>query len=389
MPIFGQDALMLQSPTGAAVALPELRAEERAEPRAPGGLGEFLLVGGITPLLYVLSWLLRTALGLDGAELAVGFTMFYGAYLLNDPHFTVTYILFYKDFRARALGPAFTGGQRLRYWLAGVLIPIALALWAALALTRHSAQLLGLLFQLMFLLVGWHYVKQGFGVLTVLSARRGVRFSTRERLAVLAHCYAGWAYAWASPFDPGREVEAKGVVYTTFAQPAGLEQIALFGFLASIVPLVVVLVQKWRREGALPLFTPLTAFLCSVWSWSIYSSVDPLLRYVIPALHSLQYLYMVWLLKRNEAREREAAPWFEASATVRLSALAASALGLGIVIFHAGPALLDHRHPAADALGATPYFAAIFAFVNIHHYFMDTVIWRRENPLTRYLRGSS
>jgi hypothetical protein len=24
--------------------------------------------------------------------------------------------------------------------------------------------------------------------------------------------------------------------------------------------------------------------------------------------------------------------------------------------------------------------------VNIHHYFMDTVLWRRENPLTRYLR---
>jgi len=24
--------------------------------------------------------------------------------------------------------------------------------------------------------------------------------------------------------------------------------------------------------------------------------------------------------------------------------------------------------------------------VNIHHYFMDHVIWRRDNPDTRYLR---
>ena len=32
------------------------------------------------------------------------------------------------------------------------------------------------------------------------------------------------------------------------------------------------------------------------------------------------------------------------------------------------------------------YFAAIFLFVNIHHYFMDHVVWRRENPDTRYLR---
>ena len=38
-----------------------------------------------------------------------------------------------------------------------------------------------------------------------------------------------------------------------------------------------------------------------------------------------------------------------------------------------------------DDLGPTPYFAAIYAFVNIHHYFMDTVIWRRDNPATRHL----
>jgi hypothetical protein len=44
-----------------------------------------------------------------------------------------------------------------------------------------------------------------------------------------------------------------------------------------------------------------------------------------------------------------------------------------------------HRGAMVDAMGATPYFAAFFVFVNIHHYFMDHVIWRRENPDTRYL----
>jgi hypothetical protein len=349
---------------------------------------EFLLVGGLTPFLFPLAWLLRATLAFDAADLAVGFTMFYAAYLINDPHFAVTYLLFYKEFAARAFGDAFSSSQRVRYWIAGVIVPLLLAIWAALALLQRSAFVLGLLFQLMFLLVGWHYVKQGFGVLTVLSLRRGVRFSPRERAAILAHCYAGWAYAWASPADPGREVEAKGLVYTTLAHPPGLELGTGLVFALSVVPLIWVLVEKRRREGALPLLTPLTAFLCSIWAWSVYSSIDPLVRYMIPALHSLQYLYMVWLLKRNEAREREAAPWFEAASGARLSALCASAIGLGIVIFHAGPTLLDDGQRASAALGPTPYFAAIFAFVNIHHYFMDTVIWRRENPLTRYLRAN-
>ena len=40
---------------------------------------------------------------------------------------------------------------------------------------------------------------------------------------------------------------------------------------------------------------------------------------------------------------------------------------------------------ARGGLGATPYLAAIGTFVNIHHYFMDNVIWRRDNAETRLL----
>jgi hypothetical protein len=360
----------------------------RAAPRV-AAVAEFLLVGGATPLLFLASWVLRRTVGLDSADLAVGFLFFYGAHVVNDPHFAVTYLLFYEKARARAFGGEFPPLQRARYVFAALVVPAALVGWAATALAWRSAWSLGLLIQLMFLLVGWHYVKQGFGVMTVLAARRGVRFLPRERLALLAHCYAGWAYAWASPYDPGKEVEEKGVVYTTLAHPPGLERLTHVVFLASGVLLLVVLAQKWRREGRLPMLAPLTALLCSIWVWSVYSSIDPLVVYAIPALHSAQYLYFVWLLKGNEAREREGPPWFERSARVRLGLLATGALALGWLFFHGAPAALDDllvpRRSRFTDLGATPYFAALFAVVNIHHYFMDTVIWRRENRLTRYL----
>ncbi|HEX3772282.1 MAG TPA: hypothetical protein VHV30_15505, partial [Polyangiaceae bacterium] len=276
-------------------------------PRA-GRVVEFLLVGGLTPVLFALSWALRRTLGLDASDLAFGFTFFYGAYVINDPHFAVTYVLFYRDARQKLQ----TGSpwQRARYALAGIAAPIALAAWAIAAIAASSAYGLALLIQLMFALVGWHYVKQGFGVLVVLAARRGVRFNAAERIAILAHCLAGWAYAWASPADAGTEVEEKGVVYTTIAHSAVLEHVTHVVFLATVVPMVVLLARKWRRDGRLPLVTPLVALLCSVWSWSIYSSFDPLVVYAIPALHSVQYLYMVWLMKSGEAREREGAPWF-------------------------------------------------------------------------------
>jgi hypothetical protein len=225
----------------------------------------------------------------------------------------------------------------------------------------------------------------------VLSARRGVVFRPRERLAILAHAYAGWAHAFARHAHPGLEVEEKGVVYTNLALPPGMDRFTRVTVLATLALLVAVLLFKWRRERRLPIVTPLVAFLCSVWAWSIYSGADPLVRYVVPALHSAQYLYFVRLLEGNRAREREGPPWFEASVEVRLGILAASALGLGWILFHGGPWALDDlvpRRERASLLGPTPYFAALYTFVNIHHYFMDHVLWRRENPLTRYLRAA-
>jgi len=366
-------------------------AERPAASARAARAGEFLLVGGATPLLLALSWLVRRHVALDSARLAVAATTFYAAYVVNDPHFSVTYLLFYRDVRARAFGRAFPPLQRARYLVAGFVVPALLAAWGFGAIRLHSWWIMGLLLQLMFLLVGWHYVKQGFGVMTVLAARRGVRFSARERLAILAHCYAGWAYAWASPFDPGRQVEEKGVVYMTIRHPLGLEHLTHVVFLATIVPLAWVVVRNASRWRAIA--TPLVAMLASVWAWSIYSSFDPLVVFVVPALHSIQYLYFVYLLRRNEAREREGPPNFDVSAKVRVGTLAVSAVALGVVLFHAGPSFLDGlfvdaRETLEDPLGPTPYFAALYAFVNIHHYFMDWVIWRRDNPETRFLLAS-
>src|SRR5579863_10322455 len=105
----------------AAASLLGASALGEAEPRVASwrrGVLEFLLVGGITPFLFPLSWLLRRHFGIDAAEYGVGFLFFYGAYVINDPHFTVTYVLFYRGFRERALSAVTSVAQRARYWLA-------------------------------------------------------------------------------------------------------------------------------------------------------------------------------------------------------------------------------------------------------------------------------
>lgn len=356
-------------------------------------LAEFLLVGGGTLVLFPLAWLARRALGPEPAEDAVDFLAYHAALVINNPHFAVTYLLFYKGAWRRASSRELPATLRARYVFAGLVVPLVLVAWAVHALHAGSARSMGLLIQLMFFLVGWHYVKQGFGILTVLSARRGYRFAPRERAVILAHCFAGWAYAWASPADPGKVVHEKGVIYTSIAHPPGLELAAGIAFGLSTIALIGAIGHRWYSDRRPPPLAPLAGFLITIWLWTVYSSVDRLMMYVIPALHSVQYLFMVWLLKRNEARAEEGPPLFGRPVGVRLAMLAGGAIGLGWLLFRGAPELLDDvplLHPAsgegAGHLGETPYFAAFFVLVNIHHYFMDHVIWRRENPDTRYLR---
>lgn len=352
-----------------------------------GWLPEFLLVGGGTLPLLPLAYLLRQKLGLDDAELLVGFVMFQAAHVINDPHFAVTYLLFYRNVRRRAFGAEYSPAQRARYWAAGVFVPLALISFIVFALARHSAEKLGYLLQLMFFLVGFHYVKQGFGVVTVLSARRGVRFDATERRAILAHCISAWLFARTNPRDLGHESNSDGVYFNTFAHPPGLETATRVAFALSTLFLLFVLARKWKRDGRVPPLVPLTGFLATVWLWTAFSKLDPLLVYVIPALHSIQYLYFVWLSRKNEAFE-SAGPESFRSVGSSLVWLFASAVALGWFLFRGLPFWLDHylvlKDPF-DALGETPYFAAIGTFVNLHHYFMDAVIWRRESPEARYL----
>jgi hypothetical protein len=182
-------------------------------------------------------------------------------------------------------------------------------------------------------------------------------------------------------------------VYHALAHPRWLDLFTGSLLAVSTIALGYVLVAEGRRRGRFIPIAPLAGLLITVWAWTIFSSVDPLLRYAIPALHSVQYLYFVWLMRRNEARASEGPPTFGRPASVRLAFLAIGALALGFALFHGIPGWLDAmlvprtpRGHEPGPLGETPFFAVFFVAVSIHHYVMDYAIWRRDNPDTRFLR---
>lgn len=358
---------------------------------------EFLVVGGGTLVLYPIALAFQRLSGLEYSQYLTSMIAFYAAHVINDPHFGVTYVLFYRRLRKRLFGGEFRGLQRARYAAAGFLVPVLMIAWIVWAMRSQSAERMGQLMQLMYFLVSWHYVKQGFGVLTILSLRRGIRYLPLERTLILAHCFAGWAFAFCSPSGDAYQVEESGVLYWTLGMPRWAELTTQGVFYATGLGVLWVFFRKWQRERVLPPLAPLIGFFITIWLWSVYSGFDPLMAYVIPGLHSIQYLYFVWLLRKNEALAEAAKfatddvlAFAPRRVGLRLLTLAASALALGWLAFRGGPQFLDGHFVLSDpdargGLGPTPYLAALGTFVNVHHYFMDNVIWRRDNAETRLL----
>jgi hypothetical protein len=64
---------------------------------------------------------------------------------------------------------------------------------------------------------------------------------------------------------------------------------------------------------------------------------------------------------------------------------------LGATGFWWAPRLFDALVPYDHAaLGGAAFLFMFWIFINVHHYFIDNVIWRRDNPETgAYLFGST
>ena len=437
---------------------PPPRAEERGR-WLHGPVLDFLLLGGGSFL--VLGALAAFWPRDEAARVALAGTMLLLAHLVNHPHFAHSYQIFYRGFVRKAfprsrrgdapragfdapqpeteaplpLGegfgvsgkqgsapeptPASTPESRLaaRYRFAGLLVPAVLVAFFATTLAEGSVALLGLAANVMFFMVGWHYAKQGYGILMLDAARKGLRFAPGARRRLLWNTHLAWVANWLAVNDLLAAKEMWGITYYLLDVP----DLLLFGVVAlvTVSTLVVTrdLLALWRAERVLPV-NGLLAYVAAVYVWLLVGRLDPVLLLVVPFFHSLQYLAVVWRYQLNveeadrlptnapaghgkspdgqddftpmgsEAplpREREN-PWkaWLRSAPVGLARFILAGGILGFAGFWLAPITIDALSGYDQAVfGATLFLFIGWTFINIHHYFIDNVIWRRENVDTR------
>src|SRR5690242_6313481 len=139
---------------------------------------DFLCLGGSSLLLLPLLWVLPNA----DYRAPVATTMLLIAHMVNHPHFAHSYQLFYRGLSAKAFGPELGRAMQLRYIFAGLVVPALLFAFCTVNIIRGDARLLAYGGNVMGLFVGWHYVKQGYGMLMVDAVLKRKFFKDPEKI---------------------------------------------------------------------------------------------------------------------------------------------------------------------------------------------------------------
>lgn len=354
---------------------------------------DFLCLGGSS--LIILPLLLLVPVADHQAQL--GAVMLLVAHLVNHPHFAHSYQIFYRGFRTKAFTADLGRNMQLRYIVSGLVVPIALTGFFAYCLMTGDAQLMGYGGNAMALFVGWHYVKQGYGMLMVDAALKRQYFTAPEKKALLVNCYAVWITSWLGFNDYVSEQQLWGLHYFTFDLPDPIVVAAAAVALATGATAGWMLLSRWRSTRRLPL-NGVVAYAVSLYVWLLFVGINPLWGLVVPALHSIQYMVVVWRFQTNYQKSRRASD-YQANSMVRqvfgsnplghLAVFALSAVLLGYIGFWGLPLLLTAVVPHDEIVFGSSLFLFVgWIFINVHHYFLDTVMWRRENPDTkRFLFG--
>jgi hypothetical protein len=222
---------------------------------------------------------------------------------------------------------------------------------------------------------GYHYSGQTVGVTLIYARRAGFVATGAARLALSGFVFGTYLTTIARAEAALGAQAFYGIQCPTLGLPqfvAVLAEYAMWTCGAAFVLLALGWCVRHRRP--LPPVVLLPA--ASQFVWFIAGARDPNFAVFVPFFHSLQYLLIAWATHVKERVEQGEEP-------PSRSLVLGESVRWGVVIVPAGALLFWMLpHALASSTGTGFQFAApvVLAGVQIHHFFVDGVIWKLKNP---------
>jgi hypothetical protein len=317
----------------------------------------------------------------------------------NHPHFMISYRMGYGR------GWPFV----FRHWFALLLVPALLVLLFAAAffsfqinidqipsivflnetlaktgtsfrvglLPNLGTELLSLSVWLMYLTVGWHYSKQVFGCIMVYSHFDRYHFKPWQKNLLKLNLYSIALFSffylniyWQNTSHIPGQTQFFNVPIMTLGLP---EQILVWagGFVAlcSIGCLAGIFLRNYLRNKELPsvnLLVPWVAF--HIW-WIPLVYQKEFYFMMVPFFHSLQYLPFSYRMELGKVKKNA---FFHTNLSLRILTL----LIIGFLAFEQVPTWIDTWLDTKQHQSAMFFMVAFMVFINVHHFFIDSIAWR-------------
>jgi hypothetical protein len=239
-------------------------------------------------------------------------------------------------------------------------------------------EIISLLIQFMFFTVGWHYAKQTYGCMRVMANFDGYALTAPQWKLLKATLFSVWfcSFAWANIGHEQREMQGLG--YVTLGLPDWFNTIALISFIYLLSASVLMLRDVRARTGQRPSANMLVAPIAFILWW-----FPPLVQlefyiWIVPFFHSIQYLGFVYKIESSQLMAEH-----PDSTSLRGGIIALALVLAGFAAFELIPNTVDNAMNTNGQMGVWFFFAAAAIFINVHHYFIDNVIWRFQNARIR------
>ncbi|MEQ1758209.1 MAG: hypothetical protein ABL986_07815 [Vicinamibacterales bacterium] len=317
------------------------------------------IMGGLSIALYVVLWLVNANVR-TSTVISLGATL---VWIINYPHFSATS---HRLYRSR--------DNRRQYPLTAYLVPVLLLIgaWLSLQSPTGVAPYFVKFFQIW---SPYHFSGQTFGIGMLYARRAGVSLSPIERTCLRWFIYSTYLSLIATIETGVRQYQFFGVTYPALGIPVVLSQIALYAMyalgLAVIALLIVRPLVRGQTVASMTLLLATTQFV-----WFGLGQRLPSFAEFIPAFHSLQYLLVAWSVHLKERLDEGG----EAGSRQFVTAQSADWLMTNML---GGFALFWGLPHAASWIGGYDLnltTAVFFAAIQIHHFFVDGVIWKLKNP---------
>ena len=298
------------------------------------------------------------------------------SWVVNWPHFAATS---YRLYRSKE-----TVSQ---YPITAFVVPLILlpATIAALSMPDDFAPWFVKLFMVW---SPYHFSGQTIGIAILYARRSGFEITPLMRWALTWFVFSTYIGLQAASEVPGAVYSFYGITnIPTIGLPAWFRTASHWGTIALGALLIYAAFESSVLKGkkfpiimAVPVITQLIWFKLAVGTFNTQSFLE-----FVPLFHSIQYLFIAWFMQMKE-RQLATGELGEKRALVRETLVWGAVIFIvGAIMFSWGPWVAAAFFPVSIGVAT----GVLQSTVQIHHFFVDGVIWKLRNPRIRQALNTS